>query len=245
MKKALLIFALIITLVVPMAGCGGYSNEELISMARDWLQGYNENQEDGVEGEQGSANLGPVTLNLTYPAGRSPNVFTTGWVFGANCSANGKDYSDQITWSGSGSFSPNSGTRSRPSFESTGSNTITLSVTIDNKPYTKSYTVNAVSPDGYACQGMKAKCAADAHGCPACPHPVIGPITTGSGQVLVQGLPAARQGDTGVQAACCDGNTYRITGGDSSVLINGRPAAKIGSATKHCGGTGKIVGWEP
>jgi uncharacterized Zn-binding protein involved in type VI secretion len=245
MKKVVLIFTLIIALLMPLplAGCGGYSNEELISMAKDWMQGYNENQEDSDEEEDSGADLGPVSLKLTYPAGRSPNVFTTGWVFGASCTADGEDYSDQVTWSGSGSFSPDNGNRSRPSFNSTGANTITLSVTIDDKPYSKSYTVNAVSPEGYACQGMSSKCAADAHGCPACPHTVIGPITTGSSQVLVQGKPAARQGDSGVHAACCDGNTYTITGGDSSVLINGRPAAKIGSATQHCGGTGKIVGW--
>lgn len=243
MRKALLIFVLIITLVVPLAGCGGYSNEQLMAMASDWLGEYQENQEDSEE-EEGSGNLGPVSLKLTYPAGRSPNVFTTGWLFGASCTANGEDYSDQVHWSGTGSFSPDTGTRSRPSFNSEGANTITLSVTIDDKSYTKSFTMNAVSPDGYACMGMVAKCAADSHGCPVCPHPTKGPITTGSSQVLVQGRPAARQGDIGVQAACCDGNTFEISGGDSSVLINGRPAARIGTTTRHCGGIGKIAGWE-
>jgi uncharacterized Zn-binding protein involved in type VI secretion len=243
MKKAILIFVLIITLAVPLAGCDGYSDAEMMAMAREWLEQYQANQQDGEE-EEGSGETGPVSLNLTYPAGRSPNVFTTGWLFGASCTANGEDYSDQVQWSGSGSFSPDTGTRSRPSFSSEGSNTITLSVTIDDESYSKSFTVNAVSPEGYACLGMISSCASDAHGCPACPHSTKGPIISGSSQVLVQGRPAARQGDTGVHAACCDGNTFEITGGDSSVLINGRPAARIGSTTRHCGGTGKITGWD-
>ena len=241
MKKVILIFALIILQVVFLTGCSVASDEEFLALASEWLQNYRNNQEDGEETD-GSANTGPVSLNLTFPAGVSPNVFTTGWIFGASCTFNGEDFSDQVEWSGSGSFSPESGTFSRPAFNTTGSNTITLSVTIDNQQYSKSFKVNAVSPGIYACVGMVATCSSDAHGCPACPHNTVGPITTGSSHVLISGRPAARQGDIGVHAACCDGNTFTIIEGDPKVLINGRPAAMIGSATQHCGGRGVIVG---
>lgn len=117
-----------------------------------------------------------------------------------------------------------------------------LSVIIDNKQYSKTFSVNAVSPAGYAYIGMRASCPSDAHGCMACAHPTVGPITTGSPNVFVNGRPAARVGDIGVHAACCGPNTFKIISGDSQVLINGRPAAKIGSQTNHCGGVGSIVG---
>ncbi|MBN2583889.1 MAG: PAAR domain-containing protein [Planctomycetes bacterium] len=99
-----------------------------------------------------------------------------------------------------------------------------------------------MSPASYACVGGQAKCDADVHGCPACPHIVVGPITTGSPLVLVGGKPAARVGDKGTHAACCGSNTFEITSGDDQVLIDGRPAAKLGtSLTKHCGGDGKLI----
>jgi uncharacterized Zn-binding protein involved in type VI secretion len=106
----------------------------------------------------------------------------------------------------------------------------------------KSFMVEAVSPAGYAHVGSLAQCPADAHGCPACPHPVVGPIQTGSHTIFINGQPAARVGDTGVHTACCGPNTFTIATGDSTVLIGGRPAAKIGeSITHHCGGTGTII----
>jgi uncharacterized Zn-binding protein involved in type VI secretion len=230
----------VISLIFPLAACS-YPGESLeLSMLLAWLADYKKNQQDGSDGD-GDSGPGPL-IRLTYPAGRSPNVFTTGWLFGASCTYEGKDYSDQLKWSGSGSFSPAAGTRSRPSFSSTGGNTITLSETISGKDYSKNFQLNAVSPAGYACVGMLAQCPAEAHGDPSSPKTVVGPITTGSSQVLVNGRPAARQGDRGVHAACTGPNTFEITGGDSSVLINGRPAAKIGSVTHHCGGVGQIIG---
>jgi len=240
MKKVLLVLALIIALTVPMAGCGYGADGDIINQLKAWLEDYYENSED-EEDEEDEDTSGPVTLSLTYPAGRSPNVFTTGWIFGASCASGDKDYSEQVKWSGTGSFSPDIGSRSRPSFNSTGSNTITLSVKVGDKDYTKSFKVNAVSPEGYACVGMQAHCPADSHGCPADPLPVTGPITTGSSHVYVNGRPAARVGDVGVHAACAGPNTFRITGGDSSVLIDGRAAAKKGSTTSHCGGEGYII----
>ncbi|MFH2065239.1 MAG: PAAR domain-containing protein [Pseudomonadota bacterium] len=89
--------------------------------------------------------------------------------------------------------------------------------------------------------GSIAHCPNDAHGCPACPHPVRGPIQSGSPYVLIEGKPAARVGDSGIHAACCGPNTFMITTGDPNVLIDGKPAARLGDQTKHCGGVGKIV----
>ena len=56
--------------------------------------------------------------------------------------------------------------------------------------------------------GDNALVPADAHGCPACPHPATGPATAGSPNVLVNGMPALRLGDPGVHAACCGPNSW-------------------------------------
>lgn len=86
----------------------------------------------------------------------------------------------------------------------------------------------------------KGKCMADAHGCPACPHSVQGPIIAASGDVFINKKPAARVGDTGVHAVCCGPNTFEIKMGSSTVFINGKKAARKGDMTKHCGGIGSI-----
>jgi uncharacterized Zn-binding protein involved in type VI secretion len=194
---------------------------------------------EGGDGDEETS--GSIRLALTYPAGRSPKVFTSGWVFGARCFDGDKDISDTVKWSGSGVFNPDQGAMSRPVFSSEGPNTITLAVTVGEKTVQKAFRVTAVSPGAYAAVGSKAQCLADAHGCPACPHPTVGPITTGSPNVFVNGKPAARVGDKGIHAACCGPNTYEIVSGDPEVLINGRAAAKLRSATKHCGGDGQII----
>lgn len=187
-----------------------------------------------------------VKIELTYPVGQSPKVFTTGWIFGAKASVKvgdepEKDISGQVQWSGNGTFSPAIGSVSSPTLRP-GRNTINLSVTIDGQTFTEKFRVKAVSPTGYARVGDKAYCVSHAHGCPACPHTVIGPIITGSPNVLIDGLPAARQGDTGVHSACCGPNTFEIVQGDGNVLINGRPAARIGHKTLHCSfAAGNIV----
>lgn len=82
---------------------------------------------------------------------------------------------------------------------------------------------------------------ADAHGCLACPHPASGPATSGSPDVLVNGLPALRVGDSGSHAACCGPNTWTAVAGSASVLINGRPAHRQGDQTQHCGGVGTLL----
>ena len=206
----------------------------------------------GLGGTNSEEELEPEThiLELTYPAGHSEYIFTTGWLFGARCIANAgtedeMDLSDQVQWSGSGTFTPNVGSRSRPSFHGPGFNQIVLTVNINKKLVTKQYSFQAVSNSLHAAVGDQAHVPADAHGCPACPHPCIGPITSGSSTVLINGKPAARVGDVGVHSACCGPNSFTITGSSSRVRIDGRPAVKQGDTTQHCGGTGKIVSGAP
>lgn len=70
-------------------------------------------------------------------------------------------------------------------------------------------------------------------------------VTSGSSNVLINGQPAARQGD----GVCCaltfapHPSPGTIVGASGSVLINGQPAAKNGDLTQHvtCG-TGIIQG---
>lgn len=82
---------------------------------------------------------------------------------------------------------------------------------------------------------------ADAHGCPACPHPAIGPAIGGSPTVMVNNLPALRVSDPGVHVACCGPNTWVATKGSGTVLINNLPAHRLGDMDMHCGGVGMMV----
>ncbi|HZX93168.1 MAG TPA: PAAR domain-containing protein [Myxococcales bacterium] len=93
--------------------------------------------------------------------------------------------------------------------------------------------------------GDKAQVGADAHGCPACPHPAIGPIVSASPDVSINGRGAARQDDLGIHAACCGPNNFSISKGSATVYVNGKPLARMGDSTKHCGGTGPIVDGSP
>jgi|JI6StandDraft_1071083.scaffolds.fasta_scaffold126286_3 uncharacterized Zn-binding protein involved in type VI secretion len=93
--------------------------------------------------------------------------------------------------------------------------------------------------------GDRAFAAADAHGCPACPHIVTGPAVTGSPNVRVNELPALRVGDSGIHMACCGENTWNAQKGSCSVLINGRPAHRLSDMTRHCGGTGMLIEGSP
>ncbi len=182
-----------------------------------------------------------VVLELKHPAGPSPKVFTEGWVFGARLTVKGKDYSDKVHWRGTGTFKPDTGATSRPVFSAAGTNTITLHVKVDGEEFSRSFQVVAVSPLNYAGVGDQATCPADVHGCLSCPHRTIGPVTSGSSQVQVRGRPAARKGDPGTHARCCNSNTFTILEGDPDVLIDGRPAARFGDRTLHCGGYGKLI----
>ena len=196
-----------------------------------------------------------VLLELTYPAGQSPYVFEHGWVFGARCivesSSGQRDISDDVKWSGTGTFVPPVGRLSRPSFEfedglplgrgarSTG--TIILTVEVDGVVSERSYPVAIVSPYGYAAVGDRVVCEADAHACPTCPHVTEGRIAAGSPNVQIKDLPAARVGDGGYAAVCCGSGMFTVTSGDPTVLINGRHAAMVGSSTANCGGQGRIT----
>jgi uncharacterized Zn-binding protein involved in type VI secretion len=93
--------------------------------------------------------------------------------------------------------------------------------------------------------GDKAQVQADAHGCPACPHPGIGPIVAVSADVFVNDRGAARKDDLGIHAACCGPNTFTINAGSATVYVNGKPFARMNDDTKHCGGNGPIVEGSP
>ncbi len=86
---------------------------------------------------------------------------------------------------------------------------------------------------------------ADAHGCPACPHPATGPATAGSPDVLVNGMPVLRVGDSGVHAACCGPNKWSAAKGSGTVFINNKPAFRLGDTTSHCGGVGNLIVGSP
>lgn len=87
----------------------------------------------------------------------------------------------------------------------------------------------------------KSSCPSDSHGNICCPHSVIGPATTGSPDVYINGLSALRVGDSGVHSSCCGPNTWVCSEGSSTVFINGIPAVRKGDGTTHCGGAGTIV----
>lgn len=93
--------------------------------------------------------------------------------------------------------------------------------------------------------GDKANAPLCAHGCPACPHPTVGPAISGSPNVLVNSRPALRVGDNGVHAPCCGPNEWRALAGSPTVFINGKPAHRVGDATQHCGGNGRLVEGSP
>lgn len=81
----------------------------------------------------------------------------------------------------------------------------------------------------------------DAHGCPACPHPVQGPAIKGSPTVLVNSRPALRVTDQGIHAACCGPNMWVATMGSATVFMNFLPAHRLGDMDTHCGGVGNMI----
>jgi len=89
--------------------------------------------------------------------------------------------------------------------------------------------------------GDKSNVPVDAHGCPACPHPAVGPAIIGSPNVLVNTRPALRKDDTGIHAACCGPNTWTAQAGSGTVFINNKAAHRLGDADKHCGGMGQLI----
>ncbi len=89
--------------------------------------------------------------------------------------------------------------------------------------------------------GDKSQIMADAHGCPACPHPCVGPAISGSANVLTNTRPSLRVGDNGLHAACCGPNTWVAQAGSATVFFNNMKAHRIGDADQHCGGMGKLI----
>jgi uncharacterized Zn-binding protein involved in type VI secretion len=89
--------------------------------------------------------------------------------------------------------------------------------------------------------GDKAQVQADAHGCPGCPHPGVGPAINGSNNVNINGRPALRKDDPGIHAICCGPNMWTAQQGSSTVFINGKPAFRMNDPSKHCGGMGKLI----
>jgi uncharacterized Zn-binding protein involved in type VI secretion len=189
-----------------------------------------------------------MSLRLIHIAGESPKVFSEGWVFGAEGilfpeSKSASDISRNIRWSGTGKFYPEYGPETHPVFNAPGENTINIECEYNGIKIRKSFQVYAVMPDYYACVGDFVFCHACSHGCPQCPHEVVGTIGSGSSTVKVRGKSAARVGDGGMHIeTCCGSNTFSIEEGDNEVLIDGKPAAKIGSKTQHCGGIGIVTG---
>jgi len=86
---------------------------------------------------------------------------------------------------------------------------------------------------------------ADAHGCPACPHPAVGPAIMGSPNVLVNNRPATRVNDIGIHAVCCGPNMWVARTGSATVLINSQPAHRMGDMDQHCGGVGRMIQGSP
>lgn len=89
--------------------------------------------------------------------------------------------------------------------------------------------------------GDQSQVPADAHGCPACPHPAVGPAVAGSPNVMVNSMPALRVTDPGIHAACCGPNTWVAAKGSGTVFINKLPAHRLGDMDTHCGGVGQMI----
>ena len=89
--------------------------------------------------------------------------------------------------------------------------------------------------------GDKSNIPMDSHGCPACPHPAVGPAVQGSPNVMVNGRPAVRVGDKGVHAACCGPTMWTAAAGSSTVMINNMQAHRLGDKDTHCGGNGQMI----
>ncbi len=91
--------------------------------------------------------------------------------------------------------------------------------------------------------GDNAQCPSDTHGNPlCCPHPTMGPATTGSPDVMVNGAAVLRVGDHGIHSTpCCGPNTWVVGQGSATVFVNGLAVARLGDQTVHCGGVGNII----
>ena len=71
---------------------------------------------------------------------------------------------------------------------------------------------------------------------PPTPLPPIGAVLLGTSvQVLINGIPAARCGDIGLNPTCCGlPPFFEVFTGSSKVFISGARAARMGDVTFHC-----------
>ena len=72
-----------------------------------------------------------------------------------------------------------------------------------------------------------------------CPHGRSGANTTCSGDVIINGRGAHRQGDNG-SCRCPHGGTYSSVGASATVFVNGRGLTRVGDETvcQSCGQSG-------
>lgn len=82
------------------------------------------------------------------------------------------------------------------------------------------------------------------HGDICCPHNVSGPIAEGSNNVMTNGKPQARLGDS-VTHNCPHCGTGNISEGSGTVFANGKPIARVGDKVTYPGGVGTIVEGSP
>jgi len=78
------------------------------------------------------------------------------------------------------------------------------------------------------------------HGADCCPHSVTGTISSGSGDVYINGSPAARLNDDVIHNCPHCGTGY-VSSASGKVIINGRGAARIGDKVTYPGGSGVIT----
>jgi len=72
------------------------------------------------------------------------------------------------------------------------------------------------------------------------PSELTGTISSGSGDVIINGSGAVRVGDLTSENDACGSGSGSITVGSGSVIINGRAAARNGDSIQPHNGTAKI-----
>lgn len=75
-------------------------------------------------------------------------------------------------------------------------------------------------------------------------HPsntVTGVVSSGSGNVFVNGMSAARVGDSTRESDPCTSGIGSVASGSGSVFINGRPAATKNSRLQEHAGSGSFT----
>lgn len=224
---------------------GKFTNEGGVSVVTGTIKVQQEQEGEVVFSFNGSL-LAEPGIKLLFPLGESPKVLDKGWKFAASAivkTSNGMlDVSDKVEWSGSADFTPVIGKESLPSFHKLGVNTIKLLVKLsDGTELSEEFDIDVVDSKLYATLGCYAVCPADAHMCPVCPHPVVGVLSVGENEVLINGQPIITAPYTGIQTGCCGPNTFTVPTGDPNVLIHGKPAVLLGNVSNHCGGQGKIM----